>query len=240
VWEADSTAGSSGAILREVPYSLFAVVVHAGSSPLFGHYYSYCRNSGDAGIETGPDSGEGWRKCDDSVVEHVTADEVERALREGGGATPYMLLYSRLGQTRSERMTAPAAGAEARATAGPEAEATVGATAGTTATAVAGSTAAVEAGAEACVEQAPIVGSGAASDGEFVLDRAVHAHVAACNVRYLRGVEAGTALGGGSVAGGTPLPPPPPPRGGGGGGGGSRRYRSNLGFGAGAGGRAVF
>jgi hypothetical protein len=61
-------------------YDLYGVIVHAGSSRSFGHYYSYCR---------GFDSK--WYKCNDESISQING--VEGAM----GKQAYLLFYQKRG-----------------------------------------------------------------------------------------------------------------------------------------------
>jgi hypothetical protein len=211
-----------------VPYRLYAAVIHLGAAAVYGHYYSYCRESGTV---EGPHLS-GWRLCSDSMVEAVTQEAVTSALTDGGSATPYMMLYRRMDTSGVSAGHAGGAGGPGRAGAVPRP----------------GSDCDIDltgedeghhgVGAAASLLPSPSAGPSSSvgpPQAVFVLDRALHQHVAALNADYLRGKERGEGEVG--VGAGRPAPPAPPRGFGGGGGGPPRRYRPNLGFGSG---RAVF
>ena len=215
-------AGSSSHAL----YRLYAVVLHLGSAAVYGHYTSYCR---DSGVATAGACGiaSGWRHCNDSSVELVSSESVAAALGSGGYATPYMMLYKRVDEAGERCGTM---GGDSVSAAG--AAAAAGAGAPSTSDSVIDLTTEGRDGTSASHGGMP---SGRQLEA-LVLDRTLHQHVSAHNAEYLRRKERGEGEAGGVTS--SAAPPPPPPRGfGGGGGSGGRRYRPNLGFGAG---RAVF
>ncbi|KAL5550960.1 hypothetical protein UlMin_001136 [Ulmus minor] len=63
----------------ELKYDLYAVVVHVGSTPIYGHYFSFIRSSPDT-----------WHRLDDSKVTRV---EEEYVLKQDA----YILFYARRG-----------------------------------------------------------------------------------------------------------------------------------------------
>lgn len=70
-----------------VEYELYAVVMHSGSSPEHGHYFTYCKGS---------DGGQAWRRCDDATVAAVDVDGDLSCLQGGCAVTPYVLFYQRV------------------------------------------------------------------------------------------------------------------------------------------------
>ncbi len=69
-------------------YRLQGVLMHRGSSPQEGHYYSYARRG--AGAE-----GEWWCLNDEAVAPFDVAREAERTWFQGGVDSPFILLYAR-------------------------------------------------------------------------------------------------------------------------------------------------
>jgi hypothetical protein len=69
--------------VADFEYTLYAVVVHSGSTPHHGHYYAYCRDSASA---------EKWRKFDDESVEDCVDDDPRQ---HKTNRSPYILFYAR-------------------------------------------------------------------------------------------------------------------------------------------------
>jgi len=80
---------------NECAYHLYGVVVHSGSSPHSGHYYSLGRAL--ASGNTGGDSGGSWYRYDDSTVRALPGVLTQEQLdeRTNGVETAYILLYRR-------------------------------------------------------------------------------------------------------------------------------------------------
>lgn len=77
-------------------YCLVGVLAHIGTA-VSGHYVSFTK-PGPAPGERLPDwprSGT-WLSCDDATVSVVDEDKVMTFAREGGGSTPYILVYRRM------------------------------------------------------------------------------------------------------------------------------------------------
>lgn len=98
-----------------VPYELYAVVVHIGTSAMSGHYVTYSRTSdvltcdmahssssggsdatgaGESG-DALPDAVQQWHLMNDGVVTRLPESHVLDVTQEGSSHTPYMLYYRR-------------------------------------------------------------------------------------------------------------------------------------------------
>ncbi|XP_034433966.1 ubl carboxyl-terminal hydrolase 18 [Hippoglossus hippoglossus] len=68
----------------EYTYTLYAVVVHSGGT-MWGHYTAYVRHRGS----------QQWYHADDSHVQKVSWEQVQRTYGKYYGGTAYMLMYRR-------------------------------------------------------------------------------------------------------------------------------------------------
>ncbi|EQC39613.1 hypothetical protein SDRG_03046 [Saprolegnia diclina VS20] len=84
----------------DVPYDLYAAIVHAGTRADHGHYYTYARHL--------PDSD--WHLLNDSHVARVDDAMVESALAHATTDTPYVLFYKRREATSKKAKIAADAG----------------------------------------------------------------------------------------------------------------------------------
>ncbi|KAG0236109.1 hypothetical protein BGX31_004070 [Mortierella sp. GBA43] len=73
-------------------YDLYAVVIHTGKSANHGHYYTYARDSVDAGTTQ---SMIPWLLYNDTSVTISSFELMEKALAKNRTDTPYMLFFRR-------------------------------------------------------------------------------------------------------------------------------------------------
>ncbi|RUS21358.1 hypothetical protein BC937DRAFT_92925 [Endogone sp. FLAS-F59071] len=88
--EKERPSYGSGQQRREYEYELFAIIIHSGSSPDYGHYYAYARDEGEDTIDA-------WRQFNDSTVIPYTFDRMMDTISRFKDDTPYVLFYRRRG-----------------------------------------------------------------------------------------------------------------------------------------------
>ena len=83
--------------VEEHTYSLYAVIVHSGSSMDFGHYYTYARGSEFATLDRSlAASREHWFRFNDSTVTSAEFESLSQISRRYPGDVPYILCYRRV------------------------------------------------------------------------------------------------------------------------------------------------
>ncbi|EAN96720.1 putative ubiquitin hydrolase [Trypanosoma cruzi] len=102
--EDEEDAGDAGEVVHErIHYRLIAVLVHSGSSPRSGHYFTLLRSQVDGEkAEEDEDTRDSWVLANDSIVSFLDAETAENVLSGASGIfgrseTPYIILYERCG-----------------------------------------------------------------------------------------------------------------------------------------------
>ncbi|RUS31458.1 hypothetical protein BC938DRAFT_477768 [Jimgerdemannia flammicorona] len=86
--EADEIVDNANREQTEIEYELFAIIVHAGSHPDYGHYYTYARDDGD-------ETATAWRQFNDSNVTSYSFERMMETITRFKDDTPYVLFYRR-------------------------------------------------------------------------------------------------------------------------------------------------
>ena len=195
------TASGGSGVMGERLYQLYAVVMHSGSTPEFGHYYTVCKSSSDDSGNAGGD----WLLCNDASVTALTAAAAQREMDGVGIATPYMLFY------RAEASPAPKIVGE-----------TVASSSGDDVIVVSDA----EPRSDAASSKRQCVEDAAGHQEAFTVDPAVLAAVQAENSLYLKAIESGASTDDPALAAASRSHDS---SGGGSGGGGSRRFGGGFG-----------